>query len=240
MSPRVASRSKRADKAKETLAALQRSLPKAKIELDFQTPLQLLVATILAAQSTDVTINRISPELFRKYPRPQDYLDVEVEVLQEELRPTGYFRQKAAALRGVMQALIERHEGEVPADLEKLVALPGVGRKTANVVLGNAFGIPGIPVDTHVSRVANRIGLVSQKDPAKIETGLMEIVPESDWIRFSLVVILHGRRVCKARRPLCDDCSLTHLCDYFREVSLSGEDGKASGRARKKRAKPRA
>ncbi len=139
-------------------------------------------------------------------------------MLQEDLGPTGYFRRKAAALRGVMQALIEGHEGEVPADLHELVAVPGVGCKTAKMDLGNAFGIPGIPVDTHVSRVANRIGLVSQKDAAKIETGLMEIVPESDWIRFSLAVILHGRRTCKARRPLCEDCSLTHLCEYFRDV----------------------
>ncbi|MEE8583269.1 MAG: endonuclease III [Acidobacteriota bacterium] len=207
------------------LQRLAEAFPQARLELDFDSPLQLLVATILAAQCTDVRVNQVTQTLFRKYPQPQDYLEVPEEELQEDIRSTGFYRQKAGKLRQTMNALIERHEGEVPADMEELTALPGVGRKTANVILGNCFGIPGIVVDTHMTRLGQRLGLTAEKNPVKIESALGGLLPEKDWIRFSLRMVLHGRYVCKARRPLCDKCSLLDQCPYFQEVVLPGREG---------------
>jgi endonuclease-3 len=202
-------------KAREVYKRLRKLHPDAHIELDFTNPLELLVATVLSAQCTDVRVNLVTNALFKKYRRPADYLRVPVVELQIDIVSTGFFRNKAKAIRGQMQALLERHGGEVPQTMEELVALPGVGRKTANVILGNAFGVPGIPVDTHVQRVSQRIGLTKNDDPVKIEFDLMALFPKKDWTLLGHTLIFHGRRVCVARKPACEKCPLTGLCDYY-------------------------
>ncbi len=212
-------------RAATILQRLAETFPQARLELDFESPLQLLVATILAAQCTDVRVNQVTRTLFEKYRKAQDYLQVPEEELQEDIRSTGFYRQKADKIRQSMNALIERHGGEVPSGMKELTALPGVGRKTANVILGNCFGIAGIVVDTHMTRLGQRLGLTSEKSPVKIETALGKLLPEKDWIRFSLTMILHGRYVCKARKPLCDKCSLLDQCPYFQKVVLPGREG---------------
>jgi endonuclease-3 len=175
--------------------------------------LELLVATILSAQTTDVQVNRVTESLFSKYRTAEDYADSTPDELEEDIRPTGFYRNKARSLRGMASALVEEHGGEVPRTMSELVALPGVGRKTANVVLGNAFGTnEGIVVDTHVRRVSGRLGLTEGSDPVKIEQELMRLVPEEDWTIFSHLLILHGRRTCKARKPDCPNCILNDIC----------------------------
>ena len=192
---------------------LKREYPDARTELDWRNPLELLVATILSAQTTDVRVNQVTRELFEKYRTAQDYAAADPGHLEEDIRPTGFYRNKARALQGMARALLERHGGEVPRTMAELVALPGVGRKTANVVLGNAFGVDeGIVVDTHVRRVSTRLGLTEERDPEKIEQDLMRVVPDDDWTIFSHLLIFHGRRVCKARRPDCPGCVLNDLC----------------------------
>lgn len=187
--------------------------PHATCALVHQNPLQLLVATILSAQCTDERVNLVTKPLFRTYRTAQDFARASLETLSQEIRPTGFFRNKAKNLIGCCQALVEKHGGEVPRDLEALVQLPGVGRKTANVVLGTAFGIAsGIVVDTHVKRLSGRMGLTTNADPEKIEQDLLGLVPKSDWILFSHVLILHGRQRCMARKPDCDSCELRNLC----------------------------
>jgi endonuclease-3 len=187
--------------------------PDARTELDWTNPLELLVATMLSAQTTDVQVNRVSQSLFAKYRTAEDYAGADPDELEEDIRPTGFYRNKARSLRNMAGALVEEHEGEVPRTMQELVALPGVGRKTANVVLGNAFGVDeGIVVDTHVRRVSGRLGLTQNRDPAKIEQDLMKIVPEQDWTVFSHLLILHGRRTCKARKPDCPNCVLNDIC----------------------------
>lgn len=187
--------------------------PDATCSLDFETPFQLLVATILSAQSTDRKINEVTPELFRKYPSPREFLAAEQSELEKDLKPTGFFRQKARSVKGASAAIVMEHDGEVPATLDELVELPGVGRKTANVVMGNAFGkATGVVVDTHVKRVSNRLGMTAHSDPAKIEEDLMELYPRSKWVRLGHMVILHGRNICVARRPKCEDCALADIC----------------------------
>ncbi|MEJ7814831.1 MAG: endonuclease III [Rubrobacter sp.] len=199
--------------ASEVIARLKAEYPDARTELDWSNPLELLVATILSAQTTDVQVNRVTESLFAKYRKAEDYADAALDVLEEDIRPTGFYRNKARSLRGMARALVEEHGGEVPRTMPELVALPGVGRKTANVVLGNAFGTnEGIVVDTHVRRVSNRLGLTESKDPVKIEQDLMGVVPEEDWTIFSHLLILHGRRTCKARKPDCPNCVLNHIC----------------------------
>ncbi len=202
-------------KAGEVCRRLKRSFPDARVELNYTTPLELLVATLLSAQCTDIKVNQVTASLFKKYPRPEDYLRAPVQELEEEIRPTGFFRQKARSIRGCMEILLAEHGGEVPGSMEALTRLPGVGRKTANVILGNVFGIPGVVVDTHMSRVSNRLGLTREQDPVKIEAALGELLPPEEWVRFSQVMVLHGRYVCKARKPLCDQCALVDLCPYF-------------------------
>ena len=198
---------------KETVSRLKSEYPGAATALDWENPLQLLIATILSAQTTDVNVNAVTPGLFAKYPTASDLADADPEELQEDIRPTGFFRNKAKSLQGMARALVEDHGGEVPRTMEGLVALPGVGRKTANVVLGNAFGIDeGIVVDTHVRRLSNRLGFTTQNDPEKIERDLMDVVPKGDWTVFSHLLILHGRAVCKSRKPACEDCALNDLC----------------------------
>ena len=197
----------------ETIARLRSAYPDARTALDWSNPLELLVATILSAQTTDVRVNSVTPDLFTKYPTAHDLADADPTELEETIRPTGFFRNKAKSLQGMARALVEDHGGEVPPAMEDLVALPGVGRKTANVVLGNAFSIDeGVVVDTHVRRLSNRLGFSSQSDPEKIETDLIRTVPKEDWTVFSHLLILHGRSVCKARKPACGDCVVNDLC----------------------------
>ncbi len=210
-----------ADKApvEETIARLESEYPDATTALDWENPLELLVATILSAQTTDVRVNAVTPNLFAKYPTAADYAAADPTELEEDIRPTGFFRNKAKSLRGMAGALVEDHGGEVPQTMEELVALPGVGRKTANVVLGNAFGVDeGVVVDTHVRRLSNRLGFTAQNDPEKIERDLMKTVPKGDWTVFSHLLILHGRSVCKARKPACADCVVNDLCPSAFEV----------------------
>jgi endonuclease-3 len=190
--------------------------PDATIALRFRSELELLVSVMLSAQTTDVTVNRVTERLFRKYRRPEDYLAVPEDELEADLRPTGTFRQKARNLRGAMRVLIEEFDGEVPTRLEDLVRLPGVGRKTANVVAAERGATQGIVVDTHVRRLSQRLGFTRHHDPAKIERDLQRLVPRTDWARFPHLLIWHGRRVCIAQRPRCEECVVSDLCPSSR------------------------
>jgi endonuclease III len=204
--------------APEVVARLKSEYPDARTELDWTNPLELLVATMLSAQTTDVQVNRVTQSLFAKYRTAEDYAESSPEELEEDIRPTGFYRNKARSLRGMASALVDEHGGEVPRTMQELVALPGVGRKTANVVLGTAFGLEeGIVVDTHVRRVSGRLGLTQNQDPPKIEQDLMKIVSREDWTVFSHLLILHGRRTCKARKPDCPNCILNDICPSVRE-----------------------
>jgi endonuclease-3 len=195
------------------VTCLKAEYPDARTELDWKNPLELLVATMLSAQTTDVQVNKVTQGLFAKYRTAEDYAHADQSELEEDIRPTGFYRNKARSLRNMADALVEEHGGEVPGTMQELVALPGVGRKTANVVLGNAFGVDeGIVVDTHVRRVSGRLGLTENKDAVKIEQDLMKVVPEEDWTVFSHLLILHGRRTCKARKPDCPNCILNDIC----------------------------
>lgn len=189
--------------------------PDAHCELDFTTPLELLVATVLSAQTTDVRVNQVTPELFSRYPDAAAYAAANREDLQDVLRPTGFFRAKADAVIGIGQALVERFDGEVPGRLSDLVTLPGVGRKTANVVLGNAFGVPGITVDTHVGRLARRLGWTASEDPVKVEQDLGELLEKREWTMASHRLIFHGRRTCFARNPACGACPIALDCPSY-------------------------
>jgi endonuclease-3 len=190
--------------------------PDATIALRFRNDLELLVSVMLSAQTTDVTVNRVTESLFRKYQSPEDYLAVPLEELERDLRPTGTFRQKARNLRGAMAMLLEEFGGEVPLRIEDLVRLPGVGRKTANVVAAERGATQGIVVDTHVRRLSQRLGFTRQEDPVKIERDLRRLVPREDWARFPHLLIWHGRRVCLARRPRCERCVVNDLCPSSR------------------------
>lgn len=183
-------------------------------QLNYENPFELLVATILSAQCTDKQVNIVTKALFKKLKTPYDFADASAEIVEQLIRPTGYFRNKAKNIINCSKAIIEKFNGEVPVSLEELTGLPGVGRKTANVVLGAAFGIPGIVVDTHVSRIAQRLDFSDNKDPVRIEFDLMEIIPKKEWNDFCLHLIYFGREICKARKPLCPDCPVTKLCDY--------------------------
>lgn len=191
---------------------LKRLYPGARCTLDYRSPFELLVATILSAQCTDERVNKVTPSLFARYPDPRSFAEVELPELEEAIRSTGFFRAKSKALKACARDLVEKHGSQVPADLESLVALRGVGRKTANVVLGNAFGVPGVVVDTHVTRVARRLGLTASVEPARIEQDLMKRVPRREWTLFSHLLIHHGRAVCKAPRPRCAECALAEHC----------------------------
>ncbi len=216
MTPAKARReSKRARRQRtgEILKRLEREYPDAHCALDFSNPLELLVATILSAQCTDVRVNMVTPELFARCPTAEAYAEIPTPELEELIRSTGFFRNKARSLKGMGQALVEEHGGEVPAEMAALLALPGVARKTANVVLGNAFGIDeGVVVDTHVNRLSNRLALTAEKTPDKIERDLMELVPREKWTLWAHLLIYHGRQVCKARKPDCGSCALLDLC----------------------------
>src|SRR5438067_1832230 len=211
------------------LPILKRTYPDAKCALEHRTPLELLVATILSAQSTDVRVNVVTKDLFRKYRSAADYAKVPPEELENDIRSTGFYRNKTKSIRGMAQKLVELHGGKVPQTMEELVELPGVGRKTANVVLGNAFAKNvGIVVDTHVTRVANRLGLTDHKiDAVKIEQDLMQIVPQEDWTIFSHLLIFHGRQICQARKPKCRQCPLLPYCPAGQKIIRveKGKDG---------------
>lgn len=196
------------------IKTLSKDIPNSTIALKFSTPFQLLIATILSAQCTDIRVNGVTRDLFKKYRSPRDYAEVKLTELEEDIRPTGFYRNKAKSIQRCCQDLMARFNGEVPNTLEALVTLPGVGRKTANVILGNAFGIPGIVVDTHVHRVSRRIGLTENDDPVKIEFDLMKIVPKEEWTHFSNLLVWHGRKTCVARKPLCQTCVIRKWCDY--------------------------
>ncbi|MBM4288032.1 MAG: endonuclease III [Deltaproteobacteria bacterium] len=202
------------DKAQAVLRILKENYPTAHCTLDFANPLELLVATILSAQCTDERVNLVTPAVFQKYPTAADYAAAPLTDLEEAFHSTGFFRQKAKSIQQICQTLVEKSAGQIPPSLEELVKLPGIGRKTANVILGNAFGIPGIVVDTHVGRVAQRLGLTANKDPVKIEFDLMALVPQEKWTHFSHQLIWHGRRICTARKPQCPVCFLRPYCDF--------------------------
>ena len=209
--------SKTLEQRRERVAAilplLKKMYPHAKCSLDHGNPLELLVATILSAQCTDERVNIVTKDLFRKYKSAGDYAKVQQETLEKDIQSTGFFRNKAKSLRGMGQALLERHKGKVPDSMEELTNLPGVGRKTANVVLGNAFGQNvGVVVDTHVARLSNRLGLTKHADPVKIEQDLIQIVPREEWTLFSHLLIHHGRAICTARNPKCERCPLLAHC----------------------------
>lgn len=200
-------------RARAVIRVLKRQYPDAKCSLSFRTPLQLLVATILSAQCTDARVNIVVKDLFKKYRSAKDYAEADPDELSEIIRSTGFFRNKTKSIIGMGQALVEKHGGEVPETMAELNALPGVGRKTANVVLGNAFGIDeGVVVDTHVGRISNRLKLTKHKDAVKIERDLMEIVPRTDWTLFPHLMINHGREICQARKPQCEACPIQSHC----------------------------
>ena len=210
---RVGSKRERIRPVIERLAAEHAD---ARIALRFENPLELLVSVMLSAQTTDVSVNRVTEKLFGKYRRPEDYLAVPVEELEQDIFATGFYRQKAKSLRGTMKLLIEEYDGEVPLAFDDLLRLPGVARKTANVVSAERGHAQGIVVDTHVRRLSQRLGFTRQEDPVKIERDLMRLVPRADWARFPQLLIWHGRRVCDARRPACERCVLTGLCPSSR------------------------
>jgi endonuclease-3 len=201
-------------RARKILDLLDRAYPDATIALEFRTPFELLVATILSAQCTDERVNMVTPELFRKYPTARELARARTPSLEKEIRSTGFFRAKTRAILGMARALVERHRDEVPRTLDELTALPGVGRKTANVVLGNAFGVPGIAVDTHVFRVTQRLGLAKSDDPDEIHDQLVEVVPKGRLTQATHLMITHGRHTCVARRPACPTCVVRALCPW--------------------------
>jgi len=193
---------------------LNNTYPHVKTQLNHATPFQLLTATILSAQCTDRQVNKVTETLFKTLKKPEDFIKIELSVLEDLIRSTGYYKNKAKNLKNCAKVLMEKYGGVVPDNLNDLVGLPGVGRKTANVVLGSAFGIPGIVVDTHVSRISQRLNLTKNKEPVKIEFDLMKIIPKEEWDGFSLRLIYFGRQYCRARNPLCKDCPLYDLCEY--------------------------
>jgi endonuclease-3 len=194
------------------VSLLGKEYPGATTALRFSSPFQLLVATVLAAQCTDKKVNEVTRDLFRKYPDPEAFARARRSTLERLIKPTGFFRNKTKSIKELSRDIVDKHGGVVPDDLDDLVALRGVGRKTANVVLAGAFSKPGIIVDTHMIRIANRLGLTSEKDPVKIEMDLMKILPKKVWGDFSFMVVLHGRAVCKARKPLCQMCRIERDC----------------------------
>ena len=209
---------KKQERAAEIVSRLKRMYPKAKCTLDYTNPFELLIATMLSAQSTDARVNIVTKSLFRKFPDPQSFANAQQLEMERDVHQTGFFRNKAKAVIAASKAIMERHGGEVPQTMEELTALPGVGRKTANVVLGNAFKKPvGIVVDTHVSRVSARLGLTSNSDPVKIEEDLMKLIPQKEWTVFSHRLIQHGRQICIARKPKCRECRLNELCPSAEE-----------------------
>jgi len=226
--------------ARRIFDALERHYPGADTELIYRTPFELLVATILSAQSTDARVNIVTPALFKKYPDARALARAGTDDVEPIILSTGFFRQKAKSIVGMAQALVDHHDGDVPADMDALVKLPGVGRKTANVVLGHALGVPGFPVDRHVLRVSNRLGLVHSEEPETVEERLCTYLPPPRWTRGSDTLILHGRRICRPK-PLCERCNARKDCDFYRSggvalrAGLPPRTAKAAGVAAKPR-----
>ena len=207
----------RTRRARRMYRALHDLYPYAHCELDFRSPWELLVATVLSAQTTDVMVNQVTPVLFGKYPGPAELAAADRAEIEALIQPTGFFRAKTASIQGLAAALLDRYDGEVPGRMADLVTLPGVGRKTANVVLGNAFGVPGITVDTHFGRLSRRLGWTTEEDPVKVELAVGSLFPKRDWTMLSHVLIFHGRRTCHARRPACGACPVASLCPSYGE-----------------------
>jgi endonuclease-3 len=205
------------NKLDHLIKVLDREFPDPRVELHYKKPLELLIATILSAQCTDDRVNKVTPQLFKKYKSAKDYATADPAVLEQEIRSTGFYKNKAKSIIGCCRALVEKHAGRVPQTMEELVELPGVGRKTANVILGNCFGRPAIVVDTHVRRVSQRLGLTRSDDPDEIETELGRFIPEKKWTRVAHQLLLHGRYFCKAKNPRCPDCDLKPICRYFKQ-----------------------
>jgi endonuclease-3 len=204
-------------RAAEIFAVLDKEYPDARVHLHFRDAYELLAATILAAQCTDERVNQVTPELFRRHPNPASLAQADQGELEQMVRPTGFYRNKAKSLLGMARALVERFGGRVPETIEELITVPGVGRKTANVLAGACFGRPAIIVDTHLKRVTARLGLTEETDPDRIESDLRPLIPENNQTRFSWVIGEHGRRVCVARKPLCDRCPVRRLCPFPRQ-----------------------
>ncbi|MFO7775972.1 MAG: endonuclease III [Candidatus Hydrogenedentota bacterium] len=202
------------ERVREIIQRLAEAYPDARCSLDFETPLELLVAAILSAQCTDERVNVVTKELFKRFKTAQDYLDAPDGELENLIRTCGFYRNKAKSIKKACATLVERFGGEIPGTMEELLQLDGVGRKTANVLLGECFGVPGIIVDTHCKRVTHRLGLTKNTDPVKIERDLMKIVPKEDWTMFSHYMVFHGRRTCHARKPKCDSCPIADLCPF--------------------------
>ncbi|MCC6933965.1 MAG: endonuclease III [Deltaproteobacteria bacterium] len=202
-------------KAKIIFRILSITYPEAKIALKFSTPIELLIATILSAQCTDKKVNEVTTLLFKKYKKAKDYAETPLSELQKAIKQTGFFRQKAKSIKGAMQIVVQQYGGDIPKSMNELTKLPGVGRKTANVVLGNAFNIPGLPVDTHVTRLSQRLGLTKKTTAEDIEQELNAIVPKQHWTMFSHLLIHHGRQTCKARAMLCSSCPISKVCDMY-------------------------
>jgi endonuclease-3 len=212
---------KRSERAARVLSVLNARYPQVRTQLLYRNPFELLVATILSAQCTDSQVNRVTPELFKQMRRPEDFTAASTAEIERIVRPTGFYRNKARNIKACSQALVDHHGGRVPRTIEELVRLPGVGRKTANVVLGAAFDTPGVVVDTHVARISNRLALTRHKDPKKIELDLMRVIPKKEWSDFSLRLIFFGREICPARKPKCPACPLNPICPYPQKTAPS-------------------
>ena len=218
------SKQRRPERALEIFKILDREYPEARPHLDYRNPFELLTATILAAQCTDEAVNKVTPELFRRYPDPASLAAADPQTLERMIKSTGFYRNKARSLLNMARAVRDRFEGRLPQSVEQMTELPGVGRKTANVVAGNCFGLPAIIVDTHFKRVIGRLGLSDETNPDKIERAVAEIVPEENRTRFSLAVNEHGRRICVARKPRCPECKIARLCPYPEKTGGSRGD----------------
>jgi endonuclease-3 len=201
-----------AERVKKIYPILVKTYPKATVTLDFKTPLELLTSTILAAQCTDARVNTVAKDLYKKYRSAKDWAKADISEIENDIRSTGFYKNKAKAIKAASQKIIDEFGGRVPKTMEELLTLPGVGRKTANVILGNAFGVPGIVTDTHVIRLSRRLGLSENSEPVKIEFDLMEIVPKKNWTLFSHLLVFHGRNICVARKPLCEKCPISKHC----------------------------
>lgn len=209
-----------AERVKKIWPILKKAYPDAKTALEHTNPLELLIATILSAQCTDVRVNLVTKDLFKKYKSAEDWAKADMKQIESDIKTTGFFRNKAANIKGACTKIVEQHGGKVPGTMDELVGLPGVGRKTANVVLGNAFGVPGIACDTHVIRLSRRLGLSENSDPVKLESDLAEIVPKKSWTLFSHLLIFHGRNICIARKPDCPHCPIAQYCPAANDSGL--------------------
>jgi endonuclease-3 len=213
-------KAKAAERVKKIRPLLNKTYPEAQIALKFSNPLELLIATILSAQCTDTRVNIVTKDLFKKYHSAKQWAQADIKQIEQDIRSTGFYHNKALNIKAACKMIIEKFDGKVPGTMEELLKLPGVGRKTANVILGNAFGVPGVVCDTHVIRLSRRLQLSENRDPTRLEFDLMEIVPKKDWLLFSDLLIWHGRNICKARRPQCDACPISEYCPAAQQPDL--------------------